>query len=66
VLSGYSPEEFVADLKQKGVDGFLELPFEEDSLLEEVAGLLSQPTPCPVPTRAVSPQPCKLVAFSLN
>jgi DNA-binding NarL/FixJ family response regulator len=45
VLSGYCPEDFVEDLKQKGIDGFLPLPYEEDALLKEVARLLSQPTP---------------------
>lgn len=45
VLSGYYPDDFVADLKQKGIDGFLSLPFEEDALLKEVSGLLSMPTP---------------------
>jgi len=45
VLSGYCPEDFVADLKQKGIDGFLPLPYEEDALLKEVTGLLSKPTP---------------------
>jgi hypothetical protein len=47
VLSGYCPEDFVADLKQKGIDGFLSLPFAEDALLQEVADLLSKPTPQP-------------------
>jgi DNA-binding NarL/FixJ family response regulator len=47
VLSGYCPESFVADLKQKGIDGFLSLPYEEDALVKEVAGLLSKPTPSP-------------------
>jgi DNA-binding NtrC family response regulator len=44
VLSGYSSEDFVEDLKEKGIDGFLPLPFEEDTLLGEVAKLLSNPT----------------------
>ena len=43
VLSGYYPLGLVTDLKQKGVDGFLPLPFEEDALLEEMARLLSGP-----------------------
>jgi hypothetical protein len=41
VLSGYCPEDFVADLRQKGIDGFLTLPYEQDALLKEVDGLLS-------------------------
>ena len=45
VLSGYCPEDFVADLRQKGIDGFLPLPFEEDALLREVAWLLPGQTP---------------------
>jgi DNA-binding NarL/FixJ family response regulator len=44
VLSGYSFEGFVEDLKQKGIDEFLPLPFEEDALLGEVARLLANPT----------------------
>lgn len=44
VLSGYSSEDFVEDLKQKGMDRFLPLPFQEDALLGEVARLLSSPT----------------------
>jgi DNA-binding NarL/FixJ family response regulator len=47
VLSGYYSEDFVADLKKKGIDGFLPLPYEDDSLLQEVAGLLSTPAPRP-------------------
>ena len=43
VLSGYCPEDFVMDLKHKGVDAFLPLPFEEDALLKEVAVQLSKP-----------------------
>jgi DNA-binding NarL/FixJ family response regulator len=45
VLSGYCPEDFVADLVQKGIHGFLTLPYEQDALLAELAGLLSTPTP---------------------
>jgi DNA-binding NtrC family response regulator len=45
VLSGYYPGDFVADLNQQAIDGFLPLPYEEDALLKEVAGLLSKPTP---------------------
>ncbi len=41
VMSGHCPVDLMADLKQKGVDGFLPLPFEEDALLKEVARLLS-------------------------
>ncbi len=44
VLSGNSSEDFVDELKLKGIDGFLPLPFEEDALLGEVARLLSNPT----------------------
>jgi DNA-binding NtrC family response regulator len=43
VLSGNCPGVFVADLTQKGIDGFLPLPFEEDALLPQVATLLSGP-----------------------
>jgi DNA-binding NarL/FixJ family response regulator len=42
VLSGYCPECFVADLKHKGIDKFLPLPYEEDALLKEVVWLLSR------------------------
>jgi hypothetical protein len=45
VLSGYCPEEFVADLKQKGIHRFLPLPFEEDTLLTAIAELTSTATP---------------------
>jgi DNA-binding NarL/FixJ family response regulator len=45
VLSGYCPEDFVADLMQKGIHGFLTLPYDQDALLAEVGGLLSTPTP---------------------
>lgn len=45
VLSGYYPDDFVADLVQKGINGFLPLPFEQDALLKEVDGLLSTPNP---------------------
>ena len=41
VLSGYCPEEWVADLERTGIDRFLELPFEVNALLKEVSGLLS-------------------------
>ncbi len=44
VLSGYCPDDFVTDLKQKGIDGFLLLPFKEDVLLKKVAALLPIPT----------------------
>jgi len=44
VLSGYSPKDFVADLRKNGADGFLTLPYEEKSLLIEIAWLLSMPT----------------------
>ena len=43
VLSGYSANDFVADLKQNGIDGFLALPFEEGALLKEVAKILAKP-----------------------
>lgn len=43
VLSGYYPEDFVAELRQKGTDAFLPLPYQEDALLTEVAGLLASP-----------------------
>lgn len=45
VLSGYCPEGFIADLKQKGMDGFLRLPYEEEALLKEVGRLLFPPAP---------------------
>jgi DNA-binding NarL/FixJ family response regulator len=45
VLSGYCPEDFVANLMLKGIDGFLPLPFVQDTLLKQVDGLLSTPTP---------------------
>jgi DNA-binding NtrC family response regulator len=45
VLSGYCSDDFVADLRQKGIHGFLPLPFGQTALLEEVAGQLSMPTP---------------------
>ncbi len=45
VLSGYSPDDFVADLKQDGIDCFLALPFEEGELLKEVARLLAKSSP---------------------
>jgi DNA-binding NtrC family response regulator len=43
VLSGYFPDDFVADLRQRGIHGFLPLPFKQSALLEEVAGQLSHP-----------------------
>jgi two-component system cell cycle sensor histidine kinase/response regulator CckA len=43
VLSGYFSESYAEDLKQKGIDEFFPLPFEEDALLGEVARLLSNP-----------------------
>jgi DNA-binding NarL/FixJ family response regulator len=43
VVSGYSADDFVADLKQEGIDGFLALPFEEGVLLKEVATQLAKP-----------------------
>jgi DNA-binding NarL/FixJ family response regulator len=45
VLSGYCANDFVADLKQDGIDGFLALPFEEDVLLKEIAKILAKPPP---------------------
>lgn len=45
VLSGYCPDDFVADLVQKGIHGFLTLPYEQNALLKKVDGLLSMPTP---------------------
>jgi DNA-binding NarL/FixJ family response regulator len=45
VLSGYCREEWVTDLRQTGIDGFLELPFEEGALLSEVSALLSKSHP---------------------
>ena len=45
VLSGYCPDDFVADLREKGIDQFLALPFKEDALIKEVAELLSKPRP---------------------
>jgi hypothetical protein len=44
VLSGDLPKDFVADLREKGLDGFLPLPYEEESLLLEIAWLLSTQT----------------------
>ncbi len=41
VLSGYYPDDFVTELKQKGIDGFLTLPFKKDVLLTEVARQMS-------------------------
>jgi DNA-binding NtrC family response regulator len=43
VLSGYYPDEFVIDLKQKGINRFLKLPFLEDDLIKEVERLLDNP-----------------------
>jgi DNA-binding NtrC family response regulator len=43
VLSGYYPGEFIAHLTQEGIDGFLQLPFDEATLLDEVALQLSKP-----------------------
>jgi hypothetical protein len=43
VLSGFAPKDFVADLREKGIDAFLALPYEEESLLLEIAWLLSMP-----------------------
>ena len=43
VLSGYCPEDFVSDLKQKGIDAFIPLPFARHGLTRDVAGLLSGP-----------------------
>ena len=45
VLSGYFADDFVADLTQDGIDGFLALPFEEGALLKEVAKILAKPPP---------------------
>lgn len=45
VLSGYSAHDFVADLKQDGIDGFLTLPFEEGALLKEISNILAKPPP---------------------
>jgi DNA-binding NarL/FixJ family response regulator len=45
VLSGYCPDDFVADLVRKGIDGFLPLPFEQDALLKEVDRAPSTPAP---------------------
>ncbi len=45
VLSGYSPDDFVEDLEQEGIDGFLALPFEEGELLNEIAKILAKPPP---------------------
>ena len=43
VMSGYFDHEWMKDLRQKGMDAYLELPFERDVLLKRVAGLLSRP-----------------------
>ncbi len=43
VLSGYTSDDFVADLEHKGVDGFLSLPFDENALQQQVTAL------CPIP-----------------
>lgn len=45
VLSGYCAAAWVADLKQRGINEFLELPYDEGRLLKEVACLLSAPVP---------------------
>lgn len=45
VLSGFYSTDFVSDLKQKGVDGCLPLPFEEVVLMNKVDELLSAPIP---------------------
>jgi DNA-binding NarL/FixJ family response regulator len=45
VLSGYCPDDFVADLMRKGIDGFLPLPFEQGALLKEVDRSPSMPPP---------------------
>ena len=44
VLSGYCPEDLLTDLKQKGIDGFLSLPFEEAVLHKEITKLLAKPS----------------------
>jgi DNA-binding NarL/FixJ family response regulator len=41
VLSGYCADDFVSGLKEQGIDGFICLPFEEDVLIQEVAGLMA-------------------------
>jgi len=45
VLSGYRPDDFVADLMQRGIQGFLTLPYDQNALLTEIDGLLCTPTP---------------------
>lgn len=44
VLSGFHTREFCSDLKEKGVDGCLPLPFEEVVLMNSVDELLSGQT----------------------
>ncbi len=43
VLSGSHNEHFVSDLRQKGIDGWMPLPFREDVLMNKVDQLLSLP-----------------------
>jgi DNA-binding NtrC family response regulator len=43
LLSGYFDPDWMADLRTKGMDAYLELPFERDVLLQGVAGLLTGP-----------------------
>ena len=43
VLSGYFTEEWVVDLRQKGMDEFFELPYDENALLRGLSGLLARP-----------------------
>ena len=43
VLSGCYGEDFVKNLKEKGIDEFFGLPYEEKALLRGVTGLLSVP-----------------------
>jgi DNA-binding NtrC family response regulator len=43
VLSGCFGEDFVENLKEKGIDEFLELPFDANALLGRVGDLLSGP-----------------------
>ena len=42
VLSGYSTPEFVRDLKEQGIDGFLSLPFSRDDLVQKVTSIFDE------------------------
>lgn len=42
VLSGYFTEDWVVELRQKGIDEFFELPYDENALLRGVSGQLAR------------------------